>query len=205
MNDKSFSGASLEKALKEGALTQTQALLTGMVKPSDKSGYVGFSQSGCDMWVDLPTDMIEHADHIGLRACRDHMHPVMRVTLKESKDPEGRILWALLAHATPNPLAGMPVGGSFQGPQHQGGIPPQAFPGGVPTGNAPSQGVAATPMMTASMPSFGFGGFGFTVMPSCRWETRVEVCGSSLPGHPPILCERRLYCCTWPNGTTYCM
>ena len=127
VNDNSFSGASLEKALKEGGLTQTPALLTGMVKSSEKSGHVSFSQSGCDMWVDLPTDMIESADHTGQRSCRDHSHPVMRITLKEPKDPEGRILLSLLAQAATNPSAEMPFGGSFRGPQFQGGMPPQVL------------------------------------------------------------------------------
>lgn len=103
MNSKSFSGSDLEKALTEGTLTQAQTPLTGMVKPSEKSGHVSFTQAGCDTWVDLPTDMIERADHVGQHPCRDHSHPVMRVTLKEPKDPKGKILLALLAQAAPRP------------------------------------------------------------------------------------------------------
>lgn len=103
MNSKSFSGADLEKALTEGNLTQAQTSLTGMVKPSEESGHVSFTQSGCDTWVDLPTDMIESADHLGQRPCRDHSHPIMRITLKEPKDAQGRILAALLTQATPSP------------------------------------------------------------------------------------------------------
>lgn len=101
MNSKSFSGTDLERALAEGTLTQAQTPLTGMVKPSEKSGHVSFTQAGCDTWVDLPTDMIERADQVGQRPCRDHSHPIMRITLKEPKDPKGKILLALLTQAAP--------------------------------------------------------------------------------------------------------
>ena len=103
MNSKSFSGMDLEQALKEGELTHPAASLTGMVKPSEKSGHVSFSQAGCETWIDLPTDMIERADQEGQRPCRDHSHPVVRITLKEPKDAQGKILLALLTQAAPSP------------------------------------------------------------------------------------------------------
>lgn len=124
MNSKSFSGADLEKALTEGALTQAQTFLTGMVKPSEKSGHVSFSQAGCDTWVDLPTDMIESADQEGQRPCRDHSHPVMRITLKEPKDAQGKILLALLTQTATRVSAEKPHAASFPVTQFQGeGIP----------------------------------------------------------------------------------
>lgn len=103
MSGKSFSGEDLEEALTEGTLTQAQTPLTGMVKPSEKSGHVSFSQAGCDTWVDLPTDMIERADHVGKRPCRDHSHPLMRITLNEPEDPEAKTLLSLLAQAATSP------------------------------------------------------------------------------------------------------
>lgn len=93
---KAFSGAELEKALKEESLVRTGLMLVGIVKPSEKKGHIGFSRSGCDAWVELPTDMIEHAEQLGQLQCKDHAHPVFRITLKEAKDPEARILASLL-------------------------------------------------------------------------------------------------------------
>lgn len=196
MNDQLFSGEALEKALQEGSLNQPQALLTGMVKPSGTSGNISFSPSGCDMWVDLPTGMVKHAEHIGQRGCRDHVHPMVRITLHEPKNPEGRVLLALLAQATPNPSSDMPVGGAFHAVQLQGDTPPhEAF-------------IQSTPMMTTSRSSFGgfggFGGFGPT-LPSCRWVKKLVVCGSAIPGYPVPMCWEWVYCCTWPNGATGCM
>jgi hypothetical protein len=128
MNGKSFSGATLEKALKEGALAHTPASLIGMVKPAEKSGHVSFSQADCDAWVDLPIDMIDRADHVGQRPCRDHSHPIMRLTLREPKDPEGRILSALLMpQAAPSPMS---MGG-FEGPHLHAGGQAQLMPAGV--------------------------------------------------------------------------
>lgn len=120
MDSRSFSGGSLEKALQEGVLTQSETVLTGVVKSSEKSGYVSFSQSGCGTWVDLPIDMIQQADHIGQRPCQGHSHPVMRITLKEPSDSQGRTLLALLAQAATNPSAEMPFDSSFRSPQFQG-------------------------------------------------------------------------------------
>jgi hypothetical protein len=54
--------------------------------------------------------------------------------------------------------------------------------------------------------SFGFGRFEREpTLPSCRWELEWYECGSSLPGSPPIMCSRWVYCCTWPNGSKACM
>ena len=125
MNSKSFSGADLEKALTEGALTQAQTTLIGMVKPSEKSGHVSFSQAGCDTWVDLSTDMIERADQEGQRPCRDHTHPVMRITLKEPKDAQAKILWALLAQAAPPSPTQLPANVALPGSPSSA----QGFPG----------------------------------------------------------------------------
>ncbi len=68
-----------------------------MVKASDEDGTIGFSPTDCESWVDVPTDVIETAEHVGHRPCRDHSHPVFRLTLKQSDDPEARILSTLLA------------------------------------------------------------------------------------------------------------
>lgn len=100
MGETSFSGDSLEKALQEGHLDSGTAELRGMVKTSDESGHVAFSRAGCDTWVDIPTDMIEHAEHVGSRSCGDHSHPVVTISLKEPTDPEGQILAALLSQVT---------------------------------------------------------------------------------------------------------
>jgi len=97
MQAKTFTGASLEKALKDNSLTRSGIVLTGMVKASQKDGYISFTRSGCDSWVDLPSDMVEQAEHLGQNACKDHSHTVVKLTLKEPKDAEAKIVTALLA------------------------------------------------------------------------------------------------------------
>lgn len=103
MKEQTFSGASLEEALREGTLTRSQAAITGMVKPAEKKGHIGFARGGCDSWVDLPADVIEEAEQIGQRACREHSHPIMRITLKEPEDATGKILLALLLQSEESP------------------------------------------------------------------------------------------------------
>lgn len=92
-----LTGEALEKALLEGDLTKAQYRLTGMVKASQNKGHISFSQAGCEAWIDIPTDLIEKAEHLGQTPCSDHFHPLMSLELKESSDPMAKTLLSLLA------------------------------------------------------------------------------------------------------------
>jgi hypothetical protein len=96
--EKTFTGQSLVAALKENSFENitSNVGLTGMVKKSEKEDYISFTQSGCGTWVDLPVSMIEKAEFLEMRTCKDHAHPVMKVTLKHSGNPENEILLGLL-------------------------------------------------------------------------------------------------------------
>jgi hypothetical protein len=101
-------GAALEKALGEHKFDQATTQLIGMVKASANQAHVSFAPVGCEAWVDLPSAMIEKAEHIGHQSCKDHSHPVFRLSLKEPTDPQAKALWALLTARAPNSLS-MPV------------------------------------------------------------------------------------------------
>jgi len=102
MADQKFSGASLEQALNEGSLETSHGAteLVAMVKKSEEPGHVSITTSGCEEWIDIPTDMIEEAEVIGSRPCRDHEHPLARITLKAPTSDESRLLAALLRQTT---------------------------------------------------------------------------------------------------------
>jgi hypothetical protein len=100
--EKTFTGTSLEQALKDDEFQHSGIELVGMVKASEKPGHVGFSRSGCESWIDLPTNLIEQAEQLRQQVCEDHSYPVFKITLKEPKDPEARLLSALLATPMPN-------------------------------------------------------------------------------------------------------
>jgi hypothetical protein len=97
MPGQTFTGQALVNALKAGEFDHPGIVLTGMVKPSEQQDHVSFAHGGCDTWVDLPTSMIEHAEHVGSRPCEEHSHPVFRITLGESDDPQAKVLGQLLA------------------------------------------------------------------------------------------------------------
>ena len=98
MPGQTFTGQALVKALSSGELDHDPGLvLSGMVKQSEQADHVSFARGGCDTWIELPTSMIEEAEHVGSRPCEDHSHPVFRIRLKESKDPQARLLGQLLA------------------------------------------------------------------------------------------------------------
>jgi hypothetical protein len=138
MSETEFTGASLEQALKEQSLSSSGTTLTGMVKASEKSGHIGFTQTGCETWIDLPTGMIERAERLGERPCKEHTHPLMRLTLKNAKDPHQQILLALLAQTAQatQPTSGMPdAAWALQGqtPLNPYGLNPYGFGSQVPS------------------------------------------------------------------------
>jgi hypothetical protein len=111
MPGQTFTGQALVDALSAGEFEHPGIALTGMVKASEQHDHVAFARGGCDSWVDLPTSMIEQAEHVGSRPCEDHSHPVFRITLRESDDPQAKLLGQLLASqpqlGPPLPLAGL--------------------------------------------------------------------------------------------------
>jgi hypothetical protein len=98
----SYTGEALRDALKAGTLEKPRGSveLVGMVKESDDESSIAFTPRGCDTWVDIPTSMIEGAQHVGHRRCDDHSHPVFRITLKEPEGDKAKVFSALLASTT---------------------------------------------------------------------------------------------------------
>ena len=111
MGETHISGAELEKALNDHTFDHPPAQLTGMVKEAEKPGYINFTSAGCDAWVEIPSAMIAEAEHIGQQPCKDHSHPVFRLSLKPPTDPQSKVLMALLAARSPAqapPAIGLP-------------------------------------------------------------------------------------------------
>ena len=97
MAGKTFTGQGLVDALGAGEFDRPRGVvLIGMVKASEQKDHVAFARGGCDTWIDLPTSLIEEAEHVGSRPCEDHAHPIFRITLRESDDPQARLLAQLL-------------------------------------------------------------------------------------------------------------
>jgi hypothetical protein len=104
MQTKIYDGTALEHALKNEGLAAAAALeLFGMVKTSDQPGYIKFTRAGCDAWIDLPTGMIEKAEHMGQTRRKDHSHPLVKITIKEQQNSEARVLATLLTPSIPVP------------------------------------------------------------------------------------------------------
>ncbi|MBC9178635.1 hypothetical protein [Pseudoroseomonas ludipueritiae] len=131
MEEKSFDGAALEQALQDDAFAKPSAVeLTGMVKKAGRPGVISFTRAGCENWIDLPISMIDQARHKGSMRCKDHSHPVFRITFKEPQNPEAAVFAALLAQTS-----------SLRPEMHDG---PMAVPG---------QASIAPPGMMSSMPA----------------------------------------------------
>lgn len=161
---KAFTGASLEKALKENSLTRSGTTVVGMVKKSEKGGHISFTRSGCDTWIDLPIDLIEQAEQLGQHRCKDHVHPVFKITLKEGKDPEAKLLASLLAQPYPETRPG------FNPPPEmmtaaQTGAPFHTQASGSPEWGGPSPVGGMTGPTNLSRRRPGPGEYG-----CCRWD-----------------------------------
>ncbi len=69
------------KQLNAGTLSKP-VTLTGMVKDQDNADVLFFSGSGkCEKWIEIPVDSIEGVEYIEHAQCRDHTHPIVRVSL----------------------------------------------------------------------------------------------------------------------------
>jgi hypothetical protein len=207
MAEKTYTGATLEQALKDGSLTRPGSVLVGMVKASQKGGHVCFTKSGCDSWVDLPDDLIECAEHVGQRACKDHAHPVMKITLKEPKDPVAQIYSALLAQpasaqAGPMPAQGWPSSVPQGYPVIQGGgvygSPLMSVRGNGRTTASPASSI---PRMSTRLGGGGFPGGGGINAWGC-WDSCCE--STCKAGHYEEGQIGTVWVCDWWECTDPC-
>jgi hypothetical protein len=159
--EKRLTGPQLEKALKSEVFEQTGTELIGMVKSSEKEGYIAFTRSGCEHWVDIPTSMIEDAEQIGRSRCKDHFHPLFKITLKLPQTPEATVLASLLgpavAAAETYPQAATPMPFQSNTLRSGTGFDGRSQPSQYPTGGW-SPGVPQSVQMQRL--SGGGGGFG---------------------------------------------
>lgn len=173
MESKTFSGASLEEALKGDMFAQSEILRIGMVKHSQTPGYISFSGGGCEHWIEIPTDMIERAEQMGNRPCKDHSHPVFRITLKTPKDPQTQIFAAFLAQDSGGGAMGsVPQMQNANAPMMQGssGFQSMAGPG------MPDQPGAGRGPSSARINTGGLGGLGGGLGAWGCWDSTCTTC-----------------------------
>jgi hypothetical protein len=108
MPDEPLTGKSLEQALRSGDLDRPALEVVGMVKAAEEKGKISFSSTNCESWVDVPTDLIERAVQVGQSRCRDHSHPVFRLSFSASDDPAAQVMAALLASSASSPMQASP-------------------------------------------------------------------------------------------------
>lgn len=101
MEQKTFDGKSLELALESESLENNESIdLIGMVKKSEKRSHISFTQTSCEEWVDIPIELIDKAEQIGLKKCKDHSHPIMRINFLPPKDGTQNLFLTLLSQIT---------------------------------------------------------------------------------------------------------
>jgi hypothetical protein len=101
-------GKALEAALRSDDFASSGIELVGMLKAADEKGKISFSHTDCEGWIDIPSELIEGATQVGSSPCRDHTHPVFKITLRASDDPAAQVLSSLLAAQSAPPMHGHP-------------------------------------------------------------------------------------------------
>lgn len=92
MERRVFSGSELEEALRSGSLRQRSYQIEAMIH-SEKPGVL-VSLGDCETWVELPLELLESAENIGDRPCRNAIHPVFRIKFKKPSDQASQQLLA---------------------------------------------------------------------------------------------------------------
>jgi hypothetical protein len=137
MVDSTLSGAALEEALKDGSLETAMAsddavTVVGMVKASENPGQIAIATGGCDTWIETPVELIETAELIGRRGCRDHAHNLARITFTEPEGDQARVFASLLtrsrASANADPRALLAQLGAQASARGKGGLVGPALP-----------------------------------------------------------------------------
>jgi hypothetical protein len=85
--------------LRSGSLNKPSHEIEGMLRTSENLQAVQFAPGGCDTWIELPFQLVDSAENIGDRLCREGMYPVFRIKLREPSDPVGQMLLAALLSA----------------------------------------------------------------------------------------------------------
>jgi hypothetical protein len=185
MENRTFSGASLEEALQGDLFSHAEIVRIGMVKPSKTPGYISFTGGSCENWIEIPTSLIERAEQLGNRPCKDHSHPVFRLTLAMPDDPQAQLFAALLAQSPDSstvnmmPQAQTPMGAM---PQMQSGVPsaPQASGGYQTTtmlGGSGQPGASFQgPQSSARINTGGLGGLGGGLGAWGCWDSTCTTC-----------------------------
>jgi hypothetical protein len=81
---KMFSAGEFLKSLRDGTLRKP-VVKEGMAKQDEGNPAVVLFSEGrlCQSWIRIPTDAIDHVEHLGTVRCDDHEHPLVRIYLKE--------------------------------------------------------------------------------------------------------------------------
>jgi hypothetical protein len=107
---KTYSASEFIEKLKKDDFGSTSLVYMGMVKAAEDNQHLMFANNlDCSNWVAIPTDIIENIEFVRLVPCKDHQHPLVRMTIKEPSSEEAKMFAALSRSVSPSivPMAGM--------------------------------------------------------------------------------------------------
>lgn len=85
--------------------SNSSLVFTGLIDKSDDDQSILFTRGpDCGEWKKIPASTIEKVQFVQTVACKDHIHTLVHLFLKEPQSPEGRA-FAAVAHAYPRAAA----------------------------------------------------------------------------------------------------
>jgi hypothetical protein len=82
--------------------SNSSLVFTGLIdKSDDDPSMIRFARGlDCQQWKKIPTSAIEKVQFVQTAHCKDHVHPLVHIFLKEPQSPDGHA-FAAVAHAHP--------------------------------------------------------------------------------------------------------
>lgn len=123
-NYESLTPSEFYEKLQQGELDKPQPfIIIGMVKKSEtEEKAIQFAPGGnCSNWITIPLEFIEDVEMIKTITCKDHTHPLVKLSVKRPETPEGKIFFAILeamkqgSERTPSHGGSQGRGGSVSG------------------------------------------------------------------------------------------
>jgi hypothetical protein len=107
MATKNYSASEFVEKLKSEDFGSASLVYTGMLKNAEDDQHLVFANNmDCSNWTEIPIDIIENIEFMQLVPCKDHKHPLVRMTIKEPTSEEAKMFASLARSVSSKSVSG---------------------------------------------------------------------------------------------------
>lgn len=97
-----YSPAEFIERLKNEEFNSKPLIFVGVLKAAEDEQHLMFANGAyCNNWTSIPVDAIESIELISVIPCKDHSHPLVRLTMKEPASEEAKMFASMALPLTP--------------------------------------------------------------------------------------------------------